>query len=212
MLWDNRDFIADGLSDKTQNSEVSRIANMSDGFALYEGGFKDPLRRIYNRSTGRYEPYDNVVLNKYKDIIDSNRNSLIGDAQELIGFDQRVNERIVQDWKNWESMNRFALTMIRLVVSGSISGQWAVLMGAGMYGPRIQVLDPLNVQIIYDADDFEMHVGYVITWNPADGGKPRRKLITVGESGKWQVEDQVASHARSEDWQTIGMEVWPYDF
>lgn len=210
--WDsNRDHVLESIYADAKASDVARVNHIKRGFRLYESGFQRQIDQpAFNHRKGKYERDHAITLNKYRDTIDYNRSSLIGSGnfESLISIE---NEAINKALMNLGILRNFTSLINRLVNSGSIAGDWYVLLSQEAGGPRATLQDPLNMTIIHDPDDFEKHIGYKIEWVSADG-KVKRKIISLQE-GQWVIQDWISTDKRSEDWEKVGPPiVWGYDF
>jgi hypothetical protein len=115
--------------------------------------------------------------------------------------------------------NRKMTRLNELALNGGIAGHafFRTKYGPGMEYPRLVVLDPANVTVSYDPDDYTQVTGYKVQWTTIDDGKPvvRRQLFTP-TAGVWLIQTQEAlsyGNAIEGTWVTIADdEVWNYPF
>lgn len=224
------DLAGAALASTVQLDESLRIKSYAAQVAAYQGHHPRAIRQ-----PRQGEPDDNVVVNYARIIVDKGAAFLFGgdlgielDTEANAGDAVPENLEGVDDADRespetpegaaldtfWEA-NGDQLTRLKLAVNGGICGHaWAKLWPTGVPGeaPRLMVVDPSTVSVVWDADDYETVSRYVLTWNTYLPGSRRpirrRQLMDRTDAGTWLITDQQARGVSS--WETLEVQEWPY--
>ncbi len=220
--------------------EEARRIEMQKAWRYYYGQMDRPLR------TKPLQPDDNVMLNSAKLIVDKGVSFLFGNTLEykvanakllridtVYEFDIRTgkmrekkvpvyaeDEYLKQIW----ARNREDSLQHRLGVNGAVSGtaylrikiEPNMLDAEGKVMPRIMVIAPSMVSMIWNPTDYEEVLEYRIEWNgvePSTGrGRAYRQVISRNDEGMgWVIYDQHVDTSTGQ-WVTDFETQWGYSF
>lgn len=148
---------------------------------------------------------DNVQLSSAKVIVDTGVSFLFG-GELSFGEDQEAVEAVVQN-------SGGPLVWQRLAVSGAIGGTAFIRLRPDNEGaPRFVVLDPENVEIIFDPADHEIIWGYIISWLEAreETTVACRQRIIRSETDSWEIIDEESRETGA--WIEVSRELWGYEW
>jgi hypothetical protein len=188
--------------------ETARKQKIANAWRFYFGNLPQPLRVKIN------QPNDNVLMNYARLIVDKGASFLFGDSVAFTVGDE--SESPADTWLNacWQA-NKKEILLHRLAVNGGVCGQVFVKMIAPSVPngfPRLVVLDPTMVSVLWDPDDFERAVEYKIEWtaiNPATGKPVARRQVITEEADAWRILDQESQGDRTR-WETLNETLWPF--
>jgi hypothetical protein len=200
--------LIDELLEAQESADRIRSERIARAWAIYRGDHPRPLR------VREGEPDDNVILNLAGLVVDTGVDALFG--QELgIAAEPGAEASEARDWLDaaWER-NRGMLTLQAAATNGAVSGQAAlrILPAEGRIPPRLVVVDPQMLRVVWAPDDVGVVLGYAICWMTRDDrSQPleRRQLIQR-DGAQWVISDQ--QRAGAGRWQAMpdGETVWPY--
>lgn len=183
----------------------ARAAQITQRWRWYHGQHPKPLR------VRQGQPDDTVILNYARIIVDKGVSFLFGkDVQFEL---DETGETAAEEWLAacWER-NRQATLLQKLALNGAIAGHTFLKILPQQPYPRLVVLDPATVSVVWDPDDLEVVLRYIIQYPAIDPQteKPvlRRQRIERGGRG-WQIIDQQQQPGQS-GWVTLQTTVWPY--
>lgn len=221
-----RDLAAATLAAAVASDEQQRLRQIKKRLAYYHGEHPKQLP-LDPTNPGDYD--DNVAVNLCRVVVDAGVHALFGQdvelaLDELDQEDENAAADAEQDWVDaWWRANGGLLLGQRLAINGATAGIAAYKLaprGAKHDAtlPRIIVLDPSNVTVRHDPDDFERVVGFVIAWTAQGAdGKPvaRRQLVDANEDAagnvtSWSIVDQESPAGAV--WVTLSEEAWPWPF
>lgn len=188
--------------------EAARKLKIANAWRFYYGNLPQPLRVKIG------QPNDNVLSNLARLIVDKGVSFLFGGAIEFTVDEEAETEAdrwLAACWKR----NKQQILLHRLAVNGGVCGQAFVKVLApsvpGEY-PRLVCLDPANVNVLWDPEDYEQAVEYRIEWtaiHPATGKPEARRQVITQAGAAWRILDQVSQGDRSR-WETTHEALWPY--
>lgn len=191
-----------------------RIQRILQAWEYYEGCHRKPLKVDAGR------PDDNTIINRCRLIVDAGVSFLFGQGVEfdVCHPDDRESAKAeaADEWLEavWDA-NHGAILQHNLAMNGAVSGDvfLRVRMDPGSQYPRIINLDPATIYALWDVDDFEKVLQYVIEWQGVDplSGKMRARRQTISRSTTgpyWDIVDYMAEG--NNRYVEIGREVWQY--
>jgi hypothetical protein len=176
------------------------------------------MGRLWNYYRGRHvkplkvrpdQADDNVILNYSRRVVDKGLSFLFGPgvAFEMDGTDETTpaEEWLAQAWGTPEQKNR---TLLDLGLNGGVTGTTFLrIYPAQKAGdlPRLAVIDPALMDVIYNENDMDDIRAYVMMWRAGDLW--RRHYIALQENGQWVISEQ--DYERNQ-WVLKAETVWPY--
>lgn len=198
----------DDLLEAQESADRVRSERIARAWAIYRGDHPRPLR------VREGEPDDNVILNLAGLVVDTGVDALFGQEVGIVA-EPEAQASEARDWLKaaWKA-NRGMLTLQAAATNGAVSGQAAlrILPAEGRVPPRLVVVDPQMLRVVWAPDDVGVVLGYAICWMARDDrGQPleRRQLIQRDGSA-WVIADQ--QRAGAGKWVTLpdGETRWPY--
>lgn len=188
------DFDGTLFQERQEAEQSERMARYKRNYSYYMGNHAKPLL------VRQGQPNDNVIVNLVRSIIDKGVSFLFGKELnwELTEGDTTPEEEWLKDvWRR----NRKMTWLGKLGTSGGIYGHMFVkIMPEKMQGnrdagtPRLVCLEPENVTVEHDPQDYERVTKYIISWlAPGPDGKAvyYRQTIAENDMGRWQIVNQV---------------------
>jgi len=174
------------------------------------------------------QPNDNVNLNFARTIVDDGVSFLFGDEVEFEAgdkTDEASDDSSAPDpadqWlkKFWEKNHKMTL-LGDVALNGGVCGHAFLRVrlpdeSKGEKFPRLINLDPATVTPVWNPDDYQDVLFYVIQWNAIEPRtmRPmtRRQVIECAENGlTWSITDE-ASYGDSKVWVTLDEpEIWTF--
>lgn len=194
------------LKETADADDRDRVQRIRAAWSAYYGDSPEPLKRRPG------EINDNVRLNYARLVVDAGVAHLFGDELQIAAPVEAapvVQERIDEILRH----NGDGLLWQRLGMSGAIGGTMFYRLIPQADGPtRIVCLDPANVDVEWEPDDYETVTQYKISWiTEAENGRmvARRQVIQRNGNG-WIILDQEASEGGV--WVTLSEEDWPHTY
>jgi hypothetical protein len=210
-IWDmltSRQDNSSGFSPRTKaHNERVKL------FALYWDYYRGKHRRPLVSKTNPDQPDDNVILNHSKRIVNQGVQFLFGQPVqfEIDGEDERTDAETYID-SAWGSAEQKTMLLQGIAVNGAVCGTAFVRLYEPEAGdlPRIQNLDPTQVDVITQDDDIDMIMAYHIVWKSGDDWKRHR--IDLQETGNaWVISEEIAFR-NDNVWKLVDEYLWPYEF
>jgi hypothetical protein len=192
----------DGLDNDRKISEFSQIpvsrvvgddigerqGRMKKAWRAYLGELPPPIRK-----EGRHD--DNVVVNPAAAIVNVGVHFLFGSGLTWAGdFDNAAPPPWFKTLQRCWKANKQETFLLNLGLSGGINGHCFIRFVPGGAGynkeyTRLVILDPANVDVKWDAQDYEQVREFAITTTIKDQGKEIRRVerITPTADGKWSM-------------------------
>lgn len=185
--------------------EISRAARISARWRAYHGQYPKLLKIRAG------QPDDNVAINFARVIVDKGVSFLFG---QDVNFE--LDEVIETDAERWLEQcwkfNRKMTLLQKLAFNGAISGHVFVKILPTKPFPRLILLAPETVSVMWEPDDIDRITSIKIQYPAIDhiSKKPIvvRQLIER-QGSSWRILDQRGTTDRS-SWQTISDVEWPY--
>lgn len=214
------DLISQSIVDLAARDELERQRKIKAAWENYDGIDTLPL-------TPAEDGDDNVRLNYGKLIVNKSVTWLFG-ADRGLGFsitnpDSDDSDENAEDelGKLWPQEER-AVALQQMGVNGGVAGHNFVKLmapdpAAITPKPRVIVLDPANMTVIWDQEDIGRVLEFRYQWNAidTDTGKPyarRQRTIRIDNTERWIIVDERADED-SLDWTPITDEFeWAYDW
>lgn len=219
-------FSTDYIAQARTNEHVNRRAQYAEAWNYYEGNLPRPLNVTPQRGGAPID--DNVPINLARLVVDVGTAFLFGgdvsfETDNQGGVLERTPAEMYLD-ATWTA-NRQATLLQRLGINGGVCGHAFIkLVERPEMLPRLVLLDPGNVEVLYDPDDFEDVYEYRIEWETCDHdgrGIYRLQRIVRAEDGRswletnYQASLQQTGRDKYEKsaWVQIGEPLtWPYPF
>lgn len=200
------------ILDNAQREKQARQNLMERAWQAYKGYLPQPLRVRMN------QPNDNVLMNYPRLIVDKGVSFLFGKGVEFT-VQKPESERDMWLERCWQASKKMQ-TLHRLGVNGGVCGDAyiKIVIEPESPFPRLVVLEPSTVDLLWDPEDCEKIVEYQISWNAIDPERSRdglaqtmamRQIISPDGAG-WMMRDQVSRG--SGQWVTTQETAWPYTF
>lgn len=141
------------------DQDTSRIADINMAWRAYKGTLEPALVVRPRR------PDDNVAVNYCRSTVDKGVAFLFGE-EVTFSLDRDQTQKTPQEeWleRVWQA-NRKKILLQRLAVNGAIAGHAFLKIMPGDPYPKLTVLDPLNVRVVTQEDDFTIVIRYIIQW------------------------------------------------
>lgn len=186
------DFDLTLWNERQEAERSTRLARYKRNYSYYMGEQRQPLPVRPGQAN------DNVIINLCRMVVDKGVSFLFGKelTWELTEGDQTPEEdRLDEIWRANSKMSWLG----KLGLSGAIYGHMFVKIipqdarGAIDYGtPRLILLEPENVEVEWDPQDYEVATRYVVSWTSrGSDGKPwhyRQIVEHPGDSpDRWQI-------------------------
>ena len=207
-------------------------AEMNRAWDTYNGKLKDPLL------TRPGQPSDNVKFNGSSIIVDTGVAFLFGKGfaytlrEDAPDDGSRTPAETYLD-KFWIANDKDEF-IHKVAINGAVCGQSYIKIHLANPYPKLYEINPAQMTVVTAADDPQYVLQYVIRWSGINNkGKPLdfRQVISRQPGGdptddsqgqpvpqNWKIIDQRAitqtrwMHDDQVRWQTIGEEVWNYEF
>lgn len=203
------------LLDHEARKEAERLAAIARNWRYYDGDL--PKMLVIDED----QVDDNVRVNLVQLVVDTGVEMLFGDDLG-IGLDEDMAETPDEEYLAavWERNRKMAL-LADTATNGALAGHafWKLQPVPGVQPrtelpdtlPRIVVVDPSTVHVVWEQDDFESVVEYRITWTIiTSGGKPavRRQRI-VAEGLGWLIIDEIST-SEGRRFEELERTAWTY--
>lgn len=176
---------------RMEYEERERRERYKRNWSYYNGSHRQPL------PIREGQPDDNVIINLARLIVDKGASFLFGkevafELQE--GGTTPEEERLAEVWQR----NRKMTTLGKWGVTGGIYGHLFVKVvpdGIADGIPRLISIEPEYVSVLWDDQDIDDVLAYVIQWTGQDAkgqGIHRKQEISKDDSGVWQIENRIA--------------------
>jgi hypothetical protein len=199
-----------------EDADRRRHQQIHHAWQIYHGDQPKPLRVLPG------EPDDNIRLNLAGLVVDTGVDALFG--QDLIVQVEEDEEGINEDATQWlheaYEANHDMLLWQSAATNGAVSGQACVRLipppegsPAGSY-PRIIVVDPEMLRVVWSPDDVGTVEAYVLQWVARDalGREYGKRQVMYRDGSEWVIEDQVARIANPSAWETVAQTPWRFSW
>ena len=198
----------------TADADLKRQRRIHRAWNIYRGNAPKPLRVLPG------EPDDNVLLNLAGLIVDTGVDALFGqDIHIEVGVsDDGVDEPTTAYVNAVYEANREMLLFQSLATNGAVSGHAALRIMPPVEGsppgtlPRLIVVDPEMLRVVWRPDDVGTVEAYVLQWMSYDQrGRevPQRQLIQRDNTG-WRILEQQQAAGQGSRWVTTDEQAWNY--
>lgn len=208
-------LISANVLQRIRETEDERRAAIRDAWNAYDGEMKQPLVVKFG------EPDDNVIFPFVATFVNTGVNFLFGRDIEMTSDDERVTALIDAAWGGgYKAGERQGLTLANIATNGAIAGHTFVkLAPISRNYCRIIVLDPSNMSVTWDQEDFEKVTRYRYEWTTVQtdsSGRPttavrRQDTVRAENDASWEVIDSISAGADG-TFREIGRSTWPYPF
>jgi hypothetical protein len=225
------------LTEEYRRAREERQRELAGRWNIYEGKHEKPLK-VKPSKDGRPAVDDNVTPNLVGLFVDKGVSFLTSeppsfalvkddDAGGAMVAEGNVDVPIEEQHldKVWR-LNHAKTLLHKTATNGGVAGHaWLRLLVpeqpvihpvTELPIPRIINVDPHIVDVLYDQDDIELELGYLLEWEVFVQGRPaiRRQLIDQGDAGdSWVITDLI-SRGDSKSYEEFGNGVttWPFPF
>lgn len=191
-------------------AEMERLRRMSEAQDAYYSRFPMPLLPRPNK------PNDNLVIGYCRLLVDAGAAFLMGnDVSFQIDETKKTAE---EDWleKIWKKSRKMTL-LNNAAVNGGIYGHvFLRVMLPRRPGelPRVQLLDPMYVNVRWSPDDLDDVQWYHVSFPYVDReskARQRRLRFEREDNGTWLLVEE-ERHPDATNWEESQRQAWPYQF
>jgi hypothetical protein len=200
----------------TADADRRRHERIHRAWQIYRGDQPKPLRVLPG------EPDDNIRLNLAGLVVDTGVDALFGQNVSLHveddagGIDTSATDYVNEVYKYAHGM----LLWQSLATNGAVSGQAAIRIMPAPEGspvgsmPRLIIVDPEMLRIVWNPDDIGEVLAYVLQWLAIDSrGKEYAKRQVIARDGnEWVILDQESRDINSARWTTVNTSQWRYSW
>jgi hypothetical protein len=205
-------IVASHLAEMAAVEEQARLRAYQQRWRAYDGDHPKPLKVKPN------QPDDNLIVNKARVIVDTGLAFLFGEELRFELDKAKGTEGEAERWLDacWRA-NRKMTLLQKAGLNGGVCGTTYVRIvpaDAKAGFPRLLVLDPATVRVLWEPDDIDRVVAYRVQYPAIDPrtGKPIAKRQAIDRDGTgWRIVDQV-SRPDSGVWETLAETRWPWAF
>jgi hypothetical protein len=204
------DYIRATRAANLVETEFERLRRIDAAWSAYNGTNVLPVK------VGTDGTDDNVRVNLARTIVDKSVSWLFGAdrALALAADDEGDTARLDELWP----INDRASVLAQAGVNGAVTGHVFLRL---IEAPeiRVVVLDPSNMEVTWDADDFEHVTEFRYEWTTLDDDDDgdgnlvaRRQTFTEAEGGgSWEIVDY-ESKASGDNWRETARDTWAHSF
>lgn len=198
--------------DATADADQRRQARIHRAWNIYRGDVPKPLRVLPG------EPDDNVLLNVAGLIVDTGVDALFGqDIRIEVSAGEDAVDPVTTDWlyQVYEA-NREMLLWQAAATNGAISGHAAIRIMPPPDGaapgtlPRLIVVDPEMLRVVWRPDDIGTVEAYALNWIAFDarGQEIAMRQIIQRDGTGWRIIEQEQPNGRR--WITTAETPWNF--
>src|SRR6185503_7609388 len=146
-------------------SEVSRMNQIDRAWKAYNGD----LPPAFKPNAGKVD--DNIAVNFCKIVVDKGVSALFGKGVEIdLDTDTLERNKAEQYLDNVFEFNKRDILFQRWATNGAVCGHAfiKIVIDEAYPYPRLIVLDPANVRVLVEEEDFTQPYKYIIQWNGFD--------------------------------------------
>ena len=183
---------------------------------IYRGNQPKPLK------TRPGEPDDNIILNLAGLVVDAGVDALFGRDLKITAKDDTGDGTDEQATEFLDLLYSDAgmLTWQGAATNGAIAGHAAIrIVPAGENSrpgdpPRLLVVDPEMLRVVWAPDDIGRVLAYCLQWMTYDerGREVARRQIIEPNGAEWVIRDQESSAQSSARWRDLGESQWRYSW
>lgn len=184
-------------------------------FQMYRGDQPKPLRVLPG------EPDDNIRLNLAGLVVDTGVDALFG---QDIRVEMRDGDTVNEDSTDWlygvYEANREMLLWQGAATNGAVAGNSAIRILPAPEGsppgtlPRLLVVDPEMLRVVWSPDDVGMVEAYVLQWAMLDdaGREYGKRQVIHRDGAQWLIVDQESRERIGGQWVTIAETPWRFSW
>lgn len=206
-------MISEQILKNVYDAQHERLVRIRDAWACYQGNYPKALKPTRSDPQGA----DNIRINFAAPIVDKGVSFLLG--KDLDFEVEGAKEGPSDTWLDafWAQNKQMSLLHL-LAMNGGVTGDVFVRLmlpdaRKQQQYPRVVNLDPATVTPVFDMDDYEDVVGWLVQWNAVDPSTGRavvRRTIYEPQGATWLITDQI-SRGDQTVWMPWGPPVtWPY--
>lgn len=199
--------------DQTAAADDARAAAIHRAWHIYRGNHPKPLK------VREGEPDDNVRLNLAGLVVDTGVDALFGQDLVLsITSGGTTDERASEYVRGVFEANREMLLLQSAATNGAVAGHAAIRLLPPVAGaptgtlPRLLVVDPEMLRVVWHPDDVGTVEAYVLQWSALtdDGKEAGHRQIIQRDGTGWMITEQVSDARGRGDWITTDETAWKY--
>lgn len=199
-------MIAQLQLEHAHQADHERRLRIMQAWRAYEGDLPKPLKVEPGEVDDNIRlPLGQVVVNKGVSFLFPEGISFEVDGAAA----SEANTWLTQCWE----ANRLMTTLLQTGINGAVCGDVFLKIKPGKPFPRVIVLDPADVTVHTEEDDYQQVLAYVLQWNTVSRttGKPivRRQVIEheSPDAPRWSVSDYEQNGA---NWILLQETTWHY--
>jgi hypothetical protein len=233
-------YIEELLAEPVRQEREKRQREIAARWGFYDGEHDKPLKVTPGKG-GRPSIDDNVTPNLAGMFVDRGVTFLVGEPPAFtLDLDAGVaggesdaetegNVKVAPEEQHLDAIwkfNRRKTLLHKWATNGGVTGHaWFRIVVpehpiehplTGLILPRIVNVDPSTVDVLYDQDDIERELAFLLEWNIYSGGRPavRRQTIELDDSeSSWTIRDYISKgDARTFEPFGEGEVAWPWPF
>ena len=203
----------DAYLQATDESDRARLAHIHRAWQIYRGDQPKPLRVLPG------EPDDNVRLNLAGLVVDTGVDALFGqDIRVEVMAGDAMDDTATTYVHDVLDANREMLLFQSAATNGAVAGHAAVRIVPAPKGspvgtaPRLLVVDPEMLRVVWSPDDVGTVMAYVLQWAAIDerGREYGRRQIIARDGQAWMITEQESNDTNSARWTTMAETPWQY--
>lgn len=204
------DHVGPMLAQLEDKERADRLQRFHRAWLAYQGDAPTPF------SKGSQAAVDNVRLNFNRQIVDKGVAFLFGKPLHFaLGKEGDADaEKLQGELAAFWQASGGRPTFRKLGKNGAITGHaWVKLQPAEPY-PRVIVLDPSNVEVIFDDEDIDRVLEYRLEWIARDKSTGRitvRRQRFIREETRWEIVEEVSEESGAY-FREIERKPWAYEW
>jgi hypothetical protein len=197
----------------TIDADRERHRRIHRAWELYRGNMPKPLRVLPG------EPDDNIRLNMAGLVVDTGVDALFGqDIRVQVETDDTVDELATAYLYDVFEVNREMLLWQAAATNGAVAGHAAIRIVPAPEGspvgtpPRLLVVDPEMLRVVWEPDDVGTVLAYVLQWLAMDdrGKEVAKRQVIQRDGSQWMIVDQISADTQGTRWTTLKETPWRF--
>jgi hypothetical protein len=205
----------DALLMATAEADRQRHLRIHRAWQIYRGDQPKPLRVLPG------EPDDNIRLNLAGLVVDTGVDALFGQDVRIEVMDgEAVNDDVTSWLYGVYEANRDMLLWQGAATNGAVAGNAAIRILPAPEGsqpgtlPRLLVVDPEMLRVMWSPEDVGMVEAYVLQWAMLDdaGREYGKRQVIHRDGAQWLIVDQESRERIGGQWVTIAETPWRFSW
>lgn len=192
-------------------SQTKRLQDIKRRWDYYRGNFPLSFKVEPNR------PNDNTIINFARICVDKSVSFLFSGVDFEIEEQDKLSVSEEDRYLDavWKQANK-NIFLHQLGVNGAIAGHAFIKIKRDprLPYPRLINLDPENVSVIWELEDYQQPVQFRIEWSGIDHrtarAAARRQIISRINENAWEIYDEISRGDGK--WERLGQEKWAFPF